>query len=162
MFDTATKLEIKFLKNKLKSVCCLTAKSCPTLLEPYGLQPARLLCLWDFPGKNTGVGGHFLLQGIFPFQGLNPRLLYWQADSLLLSHSLKPLGEAGTILNSCLTTHPNQRRVRKAAQRVMKINENQRKSSCTPFLKAGNSPEKGLSGEGKRLPSLSLINEVLI
>ena len=42
---------------------------------PLGLQPARLLCLWDSPGKNTGVGCHFLLQGIFPTQGWNPRLL---------------------------------------------------------------------------------------
>ena len=39
-----------------------------------------------FPGKNTGVGYHFLLQGIFPTQGSNLRLLYWQADSLPLSH----------------------------------------------------------------------------
>ena len=31
-------------------------------------------CPWDFPGKNTGVGCHFLLQGIFPTQGLNPGL----------------------------------------------------------------------------------------
>ena len=48
----------------------------------------RLLCpcLWDFPGKNTGVGCHFLLQGIFLTQELNPRLLFWQADSLPLSH----------------------------------------------------------------------------
>ena len=36
---------------------------------------ARLLCPWYFPGKNTGVGCHCLLQGIFPTQGLNPRLL---------------------------------------------------------------------------------------
>ena len=35
-------------------------------------EPARLLCPWDFPGKNTGVGHHFLLQGIFPTQALNP------------------------------------------------------------------------------------------
>ena len=34
-------------------------------LRPHGLQPSRLLCPWDFPGKNTGVGCHFLLQGIF-------------------------------------------------------------------------------------------------
>ena len=34
-----------------------------------------------FPGKNTGVGCHFLLQGIFPAQGLNPHLLHWQAGS---------------------------------------------------------------------------------
>ena len=32
-------------------------------LQPHGLQPARLLCPWDYPGKNTGVGCHFLLQG---------------------------------------------------------------------------------------------------
>ena len=66
-------------------------------LWPYGLQPARLLCPWDFPGKNTGVGWHFLLQGIylpnpgsnFSTQGSNPHLLcllYWQVDSLPLCH----------------------------------------------------------------------------
>ena len=38
--------------------------SCIQLLQPYGLQPAGLLCPWHFPGKNTGVGYHFLLQGI--------------------------------------------------------------------------------------------------
>ena len=43
-------------------------------LRPRGLQPARLLCQWDFPGKDTGVGGHFLLQGTFPTQGWSPRL----------------------------------------------------------------------------------------
>jgi len=40
-----------------------------------GLPPARLLCPWDSPGKNTGVGCPFLLQGIFPTQGWNPCLL---------------------------------------------------------------------------------------
>ena len=47
----------------------------PDSLWPHGLQPTRLLCSWDFPGKGTGVGCHFLLQGIFPTQGLNPGLL---------------------------------------------------------------------------------------
>ena len=37
-------------------------------LQPHGQQPTRLRCPWDFPGKNTGVGCHFLLQGIFPTQ----------------------------------------------------------------------------------------------
>ena len=32
------------------------AQSCPTLSRPHGLQPTRLLCPWDFPGKSTGVG----------------------------------------------------------------------------------------------------------
>ena len=40
----------------------------------------------DSPGKNTGVGCHFLLQGIFPTPGSNLRLPHWQADSLPLSH----------------------------------------------------------------------------
>ena len=44
-------------------------------LQPYGLQLARLLCPWDLPGKNTGVRCHFLLQGIFPIQILNPHLI---------------------------------------------------------------------------------------
>ena len=67
-------------------VVVFVAKLCPTLLQPHGLHPARLLCLLDLPDKNTRVGGHFLLQGIFPIQGSNSRLLRWQADSLPLSH----------------------------------------------------------------------------
>ena len=43
-------------------------------LQPYGLEPARLLCPWDSPDKNTGVGCHALLQGIFLTQGSNPCL----------------------------------------------------------------------------------------
>ena len=45
-------------------------------LRPHGLYPARLLCLWAFPDKNTGVGCHFLLQEILLTQGLNPCLLH--------------------------------------------------------------------------------------
>ena len=46
---------------------------------PYMFQNdifTRLLCLWDFPGKNTGEGCHFLLQGIFLTQGSNLHLLH--------------------------------------------------------------------------------------
>jgi len=70
--------------------CCTVDKSRLSLLGPYGLEPARLLCTWDFPGKNTGAGCHILLQGIFLTQGLNPRLLHWQLDSLPLSHLGSP------------------------------------------------------------------------
>ena len=48
---------------------------------------------WDFPGKNTGVGCHFLLQEVFLTQGSNLRLLcllHWQADSLPLSYQGSP------------------------------------------------------------------------
>jgi len=48
------------------------AQSCPTLCDP--MECTRLLHPWDFPGKSTGVGCHFLLQGIFLTQGSNPGL----------------------------------------------------------------------------------------
>ena len=53
-------------------------------LRPDGLQHARLLCPWDSPGKNTGVGWQALLQGIVPIQGSNTCflcLLHWQVGS---------------------------------------------------------------------------------
>ena len=57
--------------------CYLVTKLCPTLLQPHRLKPARLFCPWDFPGRNTEAGCHFLLQGIFPTKRLNPCLLHW-------------------------------------------------------------------------------------
>ena len=56
----------------------------------YLLSHVRLLCPRDFPGKSTGVGCHFLLQGIFLTQGSNPGLLHWQADSLPLNDPGSP------------------------------------------------------------------------
>ena len=53
-------------------------------LRPRGLQPARLLCPWDSPGKNTGVDR--LLQGIFWPQGSNPGLLRCRQILYRLSH----------------------------------------------------------------------------
>ena len=64
-------------------------------LRPHGLQLTRLLCPWDSPGKNTGVGSHTLFQGIFLTQGSNPCLLHllnWQVGSLPLAPSGKPRG----------------------------------------------------------------------
>ena len=63
----------------------LVAQSCPTLWS-HGLYPAKLLCPWDFPGKNIGVGCHFFLQGIFSTQGSYPCLPHCQVDSLPLNH----------------------------------------------------------------------------
>ena len=69
-----------------RDCCCLVTKSCPTLLQPHGIQPTRLLCSWDFLGKNTGICCHILLQGIFQTQGSNLHFLPWEAGSLALSH----------------------------------------------------------------------------
>ena len=50
------------------------------------VQPTRLLCPWDSPGQNTGVGFHALLQGIFPTQGSNPGLLHCRQILYCLSY----------------------------------------------------------------------------
>ena len=62
------------------------ANSCWTLLRPHELQPTRLLCPWDSPGKNTGKGCHFLLQGIILTQGWNRGLLYLLNCKKILCH----------------------------------------------------------------------------
>ena len=48
------------------------------LFATCGLSPTKLLRPWDCPGKNTGVGCHFLLQGIFLTQGSNPGLSHFR------------------------------------------------------------------------------------
>ena len=82
----------------LSSECALSHSAMSSSLWPHGLWPARLLCPWDSPGKNTGVGCHFLFQGIFSTQGSSLclwHLLHWQAGSLPLCH----LGTPHTTLD---------------------------------------------------------------
>ena len=64
----------------LPDYVCSVTQSCPTY-DPMDCSPPRLLCPWDFPGKTTRVGCHFLLQGIVLTQGWNPYFLPWWADS---------------------------------------------------------------------------------
>ena len=62
--------------------------------------------LWDFPGKNTGVGCHFLLQGIFLTEGSNPHvfhLWHWQADSWPTAPPGKPFSLSVHLANSFLS-----------------------------------------------------------
>ena len=58
----------------------------PNSLQPYGLQPPRLFCPWNSPGKNTGVDSHSLLQGVFLTQRSNPGLLHCRQILYHLSH----------------------------------------------------------------------------
>ena len=75
-------------------LCLLSLFSCVRLFSILWIVACQLLCPWDSPGKNTGVGYHFLLQGIFLTQELNPCLLcllHWQAGSLPLAPPGKPV-----------------------------------------------------------------------
>ena len=73
---------------------CLVAQSYLILWGPMDCGPARLLCPWDSPGKNSEVGCRALLPGIFPTQGSNPRpcicwwiLYHWAAWEVCISVS---------------------------------------------------------------------------
>ena len=79
---TSTSVSISIPVSILLFSCLVLSKP----LWPHGLWPTKALCPWNSPGKNTGVGCHFLLQGIFLTQGSNMHLLHWQAESLLLGH----------------------------------------------------------------------------
>ena len=57
---------------------CSVISAMSDSLQHHGLQPAKPLCPWNFLGKNTEMGFHFLLQGIFPTQGLNSHLLHFR------------------------------------------------------------------------------------
>ena len=74
--------------------CCVCVLSCSAVSDSF-VTPwtvaSRLLCPCNFPGKNTGAGCHFLLQGIFSAQGSNLHLLHWQVYSLSLCHLESPL-----------------------------------------------------------------------
>ena len=78
---------VPFQERKKQRKCCSVMSDS---LWPHWLWPTRFLCPWNSPGKNTGVGCRFLLQGIFPIQGLNSCLLHWQADSLWSEPPGKP------------------------------------------------------------------------
>ena len=76
----------KTYKRKTETAsCCWSVALC----DPVNPSPP-CSCSWGFPGKGAGAGCHFLHQGIFLTRELNPHLLYWQADSLPLSHQGGP------------------------------------------------------------------------
>ena len=68
-------------------VCVLVPLSCPTLCDPMTIAH-QALCPRNFPGKNTGVDCHLLLQRSFPTQGLNLGLLHCRWYPYHLSHTI--------------------------------------------------------------------------
>ena len=72
------------------AVLCLVAQPCSTLWDSMNCRPPGSSIRADSLGKNTGVGSHFLLQGIFPTPGIEPRSPSLRADSLLSEPTRKP------------------------------------------------------------------------
>ena len=112
------------------------------------MDPARLLCPWDFPGKNTGVGCYFILQGTFLTQGLNPsllHLLHWQAGSLPAEPPGKP--REGMPILFFLFSFPSWELVRKNSLSRQPVH----------LLLQGSSPCKMLEMKEKRNKGVWLI-----
>ena len=85
VFTPMTMLSVLF-------VCCWSV-SCSVVSDSFrshGLWPMKFLCPWNFPGKDTGVACHSLLQRIFPTQGLNPGLLHCRQILYHSSHQGSP------------------------------------------------------------------------
>jgi len=78
---TNTKIENKYSNNSSKI---------QVTFQNSVVDLATIVCLWESPGQNTGVGCHFLLQGIFPTQGLNPSLPLCRQILYHLSHQGSP------------------------------------------------------------------------
>ena len=79
--ERRNKMQCIFIFVVVQSLNCVNPMDC----SPSGSSVHRI-----FPGKNTRVGCHFLLQGIFSIQGSSPCLLHWQMDSLPLTHLGSP------------------------------------------------------------------------
>ena len=70
--------------------CCPSPFFLSCSVVSDSLRPDGLYSPWNSPGQNTGVGSHFLLQGIFPTQGSNPRPLHCRQILYQLSHKGSP------------------------------------------------------------------------
>ena len=87
-------------------IVAVVTKSWVWLFEtPTDCSPPGSSVHGGFSGKNIGVHCHFLPQGIFPTQGLNPCLLHWWANSLLLSYLGKPFRSFCSVMSNSLRSH---------------------------------------------------------
>ena len=109
------KVEYCYLKNsKFPSILLEkvkwseVAQSCPTLCNPMDYSPpgSSVLEEWNFPGKNIGVGFHFLLQGLFLTQGSNPGLLHCRQTLLPFEPPGKWYFQASYLPNAITSYHP--------------------------------------------------------
>ena len=86
----STQISLFFLTALLYNVY-LVGQSCPTLCDPHGLQPARLLCPWGFSRQEFWRGLPFTSPRDLPNPGIEPRSPTLQADSLSSEPPGKPL-----------------------------------------------------------------------
>ena len=97
----ARKMDLDFCYMQIHMHACSVASAMSDSLQNYEMQLAGLLCPWDSPGKNTGVGCHSLPQHVFPTQGQNLRLLHCRQILYPLSHLRSPTDTQLTSISMC-------------------------------------------------------------
>ena len=114
---------------------CLVTKS---FCDPVDCSPPGCSVHGAFPGKHTGVGCHFLLQGIFPTLGSNPCLLHWQANSLPVNLQRSPaISHQVYASQTCNKTEPITRMVIIKRARQQQILERTQKNGNPQRLLTG-------------------------
>ena len=129
---------------------CACAQWSLTLRDPMDCSPQ------DFLGKNTGVGCHILLQGIFPAQGSNPHLQHQQVDSLPLSYPGSPGKTECWLSHFLLFVTPWT--VAHQAPPSMEFSR-QEYWSGVPFPSAGDLPNPGIEPGSPTLWADTLLSE---
>ena len=84
------KLKLQYFGHLMCAVLYLVTQLCPTLCDPTDWCPPGSSVHGDSPGKNTGVGCHAFLQGIFPTQGSKPGLPHCSWILYHLNHQGSP------------------------------------------------------------------------
>ena len=95
----------------------LVVKSFSDSCDP--IDPFRLLCPWDSPGRNPEAGCHFLFQGIFPIQELNPGLLHCRGILYQLSYEVSPVRVSSSQLHVCMYIYT----VHRVAKRCTRLSD---------------------------------------
>ena len=101
-----TKTYLVYFAKFLNMLCCAKSLSCVRLCDPMDCSPPGSSVHEDSPGKNTGVGFHAILQGIFPTQESNPSLLYCRQILYHLSHQGSTSFSIATCKNNSVISEP--------------------------------------------------------
>ena len=136
------------------SCVCLIVSVVSDSLQPYGLQPTRLLCPLNSLGKNTRVGSHSLLQGIFPTQRQNPGLLHCRQIAL----PSEPPGKVKVKSLSCVRLFVTPWTVAQQAPPSMGFSREEYWSGL-PFPSPGDLPDPGIEPRYPALQADALTSE---
>ena len=118
-------VQLKLIQHCKSTICC-AQYTCPS----------RLLCPWNFSGKNTGAGCHFLLHRIFPIQGSNPRfffLWYWEVNIFTTESPGKPKINDSSIKINVVSPHTGQNGQHQKNLQIIHAGDDveEREHSCT-------------------------------